>query len=1000
MHEHIEERVEDEGSLSGPPERLSEEPADVQSDRIALPQGGYVMNPGVKDALYRVARFTLSQGAYPHFEQLALALTSRLYQALNLVPDSLSQALIKEANLTTESQRMLMSVELAGRLSSWLSQRFKESQLSDLLQGVLWAMSASEGRLHSLLTALNLEVLAPLKVKLNPRKWIEAEERMGAALYQACLLTEPSDDSPALPTRAWPDLPEYDLLICEPAHRGIHRFFAVRQQDQLRCWVYFSEELSLGPKLSGAWPAQYMAPLEWGEWRGLKWVSVPSVSSVCLKDIFPYLDTYCALSASEQALEVLAALHHQGVSHLDFRPEHLVIDHRLQVRALPNLTLHSAERTWRGRTQLTPTPWSVYVSPEQREGGEGDTRSDLWSYGALLFELFQGRPLIEVTSWDRLPAGLVASGEHPLRSGGLWIPEGLQQLVTRCVCDNPDERWADARLVLEAFRPIAQEIRSELKSQGRSAQWSRLIAEGHLLNFVEAEVSARLRGLEGEHEPTPNPELITERLIAYLDDAEVALSSAEEPSTLLTELTNSAYELQENLIEWQTIQSEAELARVAMIERIERREAVETFNQLQELLSEKELIIEALEASTSRIEELHERRPRVFYERLQRFIDQEELEISLERLVGVHVESNLDLKPAQASRDERQLEPVAHTSEPELEPSSEPSALEEPSPDVEQDWYDAIEAELSVSDELPALEELSEVAPASAWLPQEPVPDFDDLSRIDQPDPVAQSIVEVSGIEFDDELTGLDQLESELQGPRDPFAASEPWAPAPQLSVTSGGLYQAEEERFSNTDERLASLEESPLETEELFGEEEGSPFIDSEGEGYELRPTPSMLPIHIEEASYQDEPEQEAIEQEPIEQEALEQVAPEQDVPGGARDDKRAPERAPSAPELLEETEELRSPDPESLQPHELLTAFQSPEEIKQVRVLYERFLTLKIEHDEPIDDISFEGFLEEINQAYTAYVATHGAQAFKFSVHYRKGRVMLRARPVSTQV
>ena len=82
-----------------------------------------------------------------------------------------------------------------------------------------------------------------------------------------------------------------------------------------------------------------------------------------------------------------------------------------------------------------------------------------------------------------------------------------------------------------------------------------------------------------------------------------------------------------------------------------------------------------------------------------------------------------------------------------------------------------------------------------------------------------------------------------------------------------------------------------------------------------------------------------------------------------------------------------------EAIRPHGV---FQSPEEIKQVRTLYERFLTLKIEHDEPIDDISFEGFLEEINQAYSAYVTEHGAQAFKFSVHYRKGRVMLRARPV----
>ena len=98
-----------------------------------------------------------------------------------------------------------------------------------------------------------------------------------------------------------------------------------------------------------------------------------------------------------------------------------------------------------------------YMAPERITGNEVDARSDLFSFGAVLYEMFTGRRAFEGDTaatirdaiLDRQP--LPVSSHHPL------VPPAIDEIVRRCLAKNRDERW-----------PTAGDILRELEQTGRA----------------------------------------------------------------------------------------------------------------------------------------------------------------------------------------------------------------------------------------------------------------------------------------------------------------------------------------------------------------------------------------------------------------------------------------------------------------------------------------------------------------------------------------------------
>jgi Tol biopolymer transport system component len=166
-----------------------------------------------------------------------------------------------------------------------------------------------------------------------------------------------------------------------------------------------------------------------------------------------------ALELAAQAARGLAAAHEQGIIHRDLKPENLfctadgrvkILDFglaKLQTDAVAPLTDSGPEAPT--RTHITD-PGTVmgsagYMSPEQARGEPADPRSDLFSLGAVLFELLTGRPAFHgVTQVEKLTAILRDDPVEPLERDARFSP-ALLKALRRCLEKSPAERFQSAR---------------------------------------------------------------------------------------------------------------------------------------------------------------------------------------------------------------------------------------------------------------------------------------------------------------------------------------------------------------------------------------------------------------------------------------------------------------------------------------------------------------------------------------------------------------------------
>jgi serine/threonine-protein kinase len=152
-----------------------------------------------------------------------------------------------------------------------------------------------------------------------------------------------------------------------------------------------------------------------------------------------------ALEIARQLCAGLAAAHDAGLLHRDLKPANIMIDGRGSARITDfGLALRKDDVATAGETAGTP----AYMSPEQLLGGEATVRSDIYSLGLVLYELFTGRRPFEADSladWKR-----VHLESHP-RPPRLWNQEvepAVERVILRCLEKDPAMRPASVRQVL------------------------------------------------------------------------------------------------------------------------------------------------------------------------------------------------------------------------------------------------------------------------------------------------------------------------------------------------------------------------------------------------------------------------------------------------------------------------------------------------------------------------------------------------------------------------
>jgi len=170
-----------------------------------------------------------------------------------------------------------------------------------------------------------------------------------------------------------------------------------------------------------------------------------------------------ALRTATQIADALDHAHRQGVTHRDLKPSNLMLTRdgvkildfglaKLREDVRPDTETATALQLTESGTVVGTLP---YMSPKQLEGRQVDARSDIFSFGVVLYEMVTGRRPFGGDSRVSLMAAIVSSEPRSASAIQPLVPAGLDRLIARCLAKDPDDRWQDARDLAAHLRWLA-----------------------------------------------------------------------------------------------------------------------------------------------------------------------------------------------------------------------------------------------------------------------------------------------------------------------------------------------------------------------------------------------------------------------------------------------------------------------------------------------------------------------------------------------------------------
>jgi serine/threonine-protein kinase len=261
---------------------------------------------------------------------------------------------------------------------------------------------------------------------------------------------------------------------------------------------------------------------EVSEFQGRPFFAMEHVGGQSLRDLIgtKKLDPDNAIDLAVQICEGLAKAHQTGITHRDIKPSNIALDADGRAKIL-DFGLAAVQ----GSEHLTQTGSTLgtigYMSPEQAEGKEVDHRSDIFSLGAVLYEMITGRRPFERDNQVATIQAIITATPEPLARYKSNVPDDLQRIVTKLMVKNPASRYQHIDEVPVDLRAV--ELKATVLSHGDSAASEEAIARSTLwrrsMPWAVAALLAIVAIWSLTRTPTESPRAVARVIVAQAKSA-------------------------------------------------------------------------------------------------------------------------------------------------------------------------------------------------------------------------------------------------------------------------------------------------------------------------------------------------------------------------------------------------------------------------------------------------------------------------------------------------
>jgi serine/threonine protein kinase len=173
------------------------------------------------------------------------------------------------------------------------------------------------------------------------------------------------------------------------------------------------------------------------------------------------------LRFGQEIAGALDTAHRQGIVHRDLKPGNIMLT-KSGVKLLDfGLAKAAAPQASKGSLTSLPTQQGLtqegailgtfqYMAPEQLEGKDADARTDIFAFGAVLFEMATGRKAFSGATQASLIGAILHTDPQAVSSTQPASPQALDRVVRTCLAKDPEERWQSAADVRRELRWIAE----------------------------------------------------------------------------------------------------------------------------------------------------------------------------------------------------------------------------------------------------------------------------------------------------------------------------------------------------------------------------------------------------------------------------------------------------------------------------------------------------------------------------------------------------------------